>query len=251
MKVTKLLLALFTAVALTSCNFTEEIYVNNDGGGKFSIQLDGSQLAAMAGKEMQNDPQAGKVIDSTFSFKELFAAKEDSIAKLPTDEQERLRKLENYTVSMKMNAAEQQMLFTMATDFKNIGELEDAWSAMSGMSALDKGMGKTNPMAQAGGIGNNNSLLKYSYDGKKFSRKATLLKKETAETENDSLGEAFNMIYESSTYTVKYHFPKKVKKVSNASAMLSSDKKTVTVEYPFMDYMKEPEKLNFDVEFEK
>ncbi|AWA28731.1 hypothetical protein HYN48_00740 [Flavobacterium magnum] len=250
MKITRLLMGLLVGFALTSCNFTEEIYVNNDGGGKFSIQMDGSQLMAMAGKEMQNDPQAGKVIDSTFSFKDVFAAKKDSIAKLPVAEQERLRKLENYTMAMKMNAAEQQMMFTIATDFKSVAALEDAMSAMTGVTSLGKGMGETNPLAQMGGIGNNNSTLKYAYDGKKFSRKATLLKKETTEVANDSLNEAFSMIYESSTYTVKYHFPKKIKKVSNSAASISSDKKTVTVEYPFTDYMKAPEKLNFDVEFE-
>jgi hypothetical protein len=250
MKTTKLLLALLVLAGLTSCNFTEEIYVNNDGTGKFSIQMDGSALMAMAGKEIENNPDANKVIDSTFSFKDVFAAKKDSISKLPAEQQERLKKLENFTMGMKMNAAEQQMLFTMATDFKSVGELEDAMSSMSSMSALGKDIDKSNPLAQAEGIGNNNSKLKYTYDGKKFTRKATLFKKEVVETGNDSLSEAYNMIFESSTYTIKYHFPKKIKKVSSSNAVISDDKKTVTIEYPFMDYMKEPEKLNFEIEFE-
>ncbi len=250
MKIAKLLLAIVFMASLTSCNFTEEIYMNEDGTGKYSMQMDGSALMSMAGKEIENNPEAGKVIDTTFSFAEMFASKKDSIAKLPAEEQERLKRLAKFTTSMKMNAAEQQMLFTMASDFKRIDEVEDAMGAMGSMTDMAKGTDQSNPLAQAGAIGDNNSKLKFTYDGKKFVRKATMLKKEAAVTENDSLNEAYNMIFESSTYTVKYRFPKKIKKVSNAKATISSDKKTVTIEYPFMDYMKEPEKLNFEVEFE-
>jgi hypothetical protein len=78
-----------------------------------------------------------------------------------------------------------------------------------------------------------------------------LLKKEIIETEVDSMKQMMNMFYESSTYTLKYHFPKKVKKVSNSTALYSEDRKTITIEFPLSDYMKEPEKLNFEVEFEK
>lgn len=250
MKITKLLFAILSISALTGCNFTEEIYMNEDGSGKYSLQMDGSSLMSMAGKEIENNPEANKVIDTTFSFSEMFASKKDSIAKLPAEQQERLKKLAGFTTSMKMNAAEQQMLFTMGSDFKRIDEIEDAMAAMGAMSDIAKGADQSNPLAQAGPIGDNKSKLKFTYDGKKFTRKATMLKKDEAVIENDSLSEAYDMIFESSTYTVKYRFPKKIKKVSNANATISSDKKTVTIEYPFMDYMKEPEKLNFEVEFE-
>lgn len=247
MKSFKFLVGLVAVSVFSSCNFTEDMYINNDGTGKFSVAMDASSLMAMAGKEVEKNPEANKVIDSTFSFKTLLATKKDSISKLPKEEQERLKKLENYTMSMKMNAKEGQMLFTMAADFKNVTEIEDAMSSMSNITSTN-GIDQSNPLAKAGGLPNNNSKLKYSYNGRKFSRKAILLPKK--DVENDSLGEAYNMIYESSTYTVKYHFPKKIKKVSAAGAVISDDKKSVTIEFPFMDYMKEPEKLNFEVEFE-
>ena len=59
------------------------------------------------------------------------------------------------------------------------------------------------------------------------------------------------MIYESSKYVIKYHFPKPVKKVSNKTALFSEDRKTITIEYSFNEYMDNPDKLNFEVEFEK
>ena len=57
------------------------------------------------------------------------------------------------------------------------------------------------------------------------------------------------MIFASSNYIVKYHFAKPVKKVSNTSALFSEDRKTVTLHYPFSEYMENPEKLNLEVEF--
>ena len=63
------------------------------------------------------------------------------------------------------------------------------------------------------------------------------------------LREMNKMIFASSNYIVKYHFAKPVKKVSNTSALFSEDRKTVTLHYPFSEYMENPEKLNLEVEF--
>ena len=86
------------------------------------------------------------------------------------------------------------------------------------------------------------------YDGKKFSRKAVVDKNALSKIDNDSLAQ-YKMIFESSKYILKYHFPKAVKTVSNKSAMFSEDRKTITMEFNFNDCVKEPEKLNFDVVF--
>lgn len=245
MRYIKHLLVLLTAITLTSCNFTENIYINEDGSGKFSIEMDGSQLMSMM---PEDSLKTQKAMDSTYSFKQILEEKKDSISKLPKEQQERLKKLENFNIRTVMNPEKKEFLFSMNTDFKNVSDLQDAMSTMSTVQGASKA-GKD--MMPGGGFGDNNSELKYFYDGKKFTRKATVLKKDILEVEEDSMKQAMNMFYESSTYTVKYHFPKKVKKVSVESAMYSEDRKTITIEFPFSDYMKEPEKLNFEVEFEK
>lgn len=245
MKYSNYLVVLLFAITLTSCTFTENIYLNEDGTGKFSIDMDGSGLMAMV---PEDSIKTQKAVDTTFSFKDLFADKRDSIAKLPKAEQDRLKKLESFSVRTKMNPTDKQFLFTMFTDFKSVGDLQDAMSTMDQVKGSSKG--SDNPLLAAGGIGSNNSDLKYTYDGKKFTRKATVLKKEILEVENDS-AEAYKMIFESSTYVIKYHFPKRVKKVSNSTALYSEDRKSITIEYPFSEYMENPDKLNFEVEFEK
>ena len=59
------------------------------------------------------------------------------------------------------------------------------------------------------------------------------------------------MMFAGSNYTLKYHFPRKVKSVSHPGAMFSDDRKTVTVQYPFTEYLENPDKLNLEVVLEK
>jgi hypothetical protein len=251
MKLYKLLSFSFLLATLTSCTFTENIYVNDNGTGKFSVDLDGSSLMEMAGDQMtsQMGADAKKDIDSTFTFKQLLAEKKDSIAKLSPEAQKEIKKLENFVVNTKMSAEKKQFLMTISTDFKSVSELQDILQSAGALQKLEGGSNPATPFA--GGFGNNNSKLSYTYDGKKFSRKAVIDKQKLAEKAKDTAADMSKMVFASSQYIIKYHFPKRIKKVSNPNALFSEDRKSITIQYPFTDYMENPDKLNFDVEFEK
>nr|WP_294785038.1 hypothetical protein [uncultured Flavobacterium sp.] len=251
MKLYKLLSFCFLVATLTSCTFTENIYINDNGTGKFSVDMDGSALMEMAGDQIagQMGENAKKDIDSTFTFKQLFEEKKDSIAKLSPETQKELKKLENFVVTTKMSSEKKQFLMTLASDFKNVNEMQDILQTLSTFQKLEGGA-NAGPMGS--GFGDNNSQLSYSYDGKKFTRKAIVdQQKKAAAKAKDSAGDMSKMVFASSNYVVKYHFPKKIKKVSNPSALFSDDRKSITIQYTFTDYMENPDKLNFDVEFEK
>jgi hypothetical protein len=250
-KLYQLLSLSLLVLTLASCNFTENIDVQPDGSGTFAIEVDGGGFLAMAGDKLGNElgmKNNAKAIDSTFSFKQIFEEKKDSIAKLAPEQQEAIKKLENFVMKIKMNPEAQQLLFSMNTPFKKVNDLG---GLMEGMSALKDLKGKSeknsNPAAMLGGM--NNAQLSFNYDGKSFVRKAIVSKEALSKINADSTGMA-KMIFASSKYTLKYHFPKAVKKVSNPDALFSADRKTVTVEYPFLDYMEHPEKLNLNVSFE-
>ena len=57
-------------------------------------------------------------------------------------------------------------------------------------------------------------------------------------------------MFGTSTYKLNYHFPRAVKSVSNEKAMFSADRKTVTIEFPFMTYALDPEALNLEIVLE-
>ncbi len=249
------LIPLFAIVLLTACNFTENLEINNDGSGTFSVALDGSGLMVMTGDQMGKmieKHSSKKVIDSVFSVKKFLNDKKDSIAKLSPQERENLKKLENFEIHVKMDALKNQFMFSMDTPFQKITELENVMDNLRKLKAL-KGKNVQDQMAIPLGddFGNNNAKINFAYTGASFSRTAKLLgKKIQRKKETDSLG-MLKMVFAGSSYTLKYHFPKRVKTVSNPDALFSADKKTITVNYPFVDYMDNPDKLNLKVEFEE
>ena len=250
MKLYKLLSFSFLLATLTSCTFTENMYINDNGTGKYSVDVDGSALMEMAGDQLGNQmgADAKKSIDSTFTFKQLIAEKQDSISKLSPEAQKEIKKLENFVFNIKMNGEQKQFLMNIATDFKSVSELQDILQSMNTLQKLEGGTAPSTPFA---GLGDNKSKLSYTYDGKKFTRKAIIDKQKITQKAADSTADMSKMMFASSNYIIKYHFPKPVKKVSNPTALFSDDRKTITIQYPFTDYMENPHKLNFDVEFEK
>ncbi len=66
----------------------------------------------------------------------------------------------------------------------------------------------------------------------------------------DSL-EGAEMFLSGSTYTLKYHFPKKIKSTTAEEATFSQDGKTLIYEVNFLDLMKNPSVLDLEVELEK
>lgn len=246
MKLYKLLTIVFCAIFFTSCNFTENIYINEDGSGKMSFDVDASALMDMAGNQMKNE----KGMDSTFSFKTFFDAKKDSIAKLPQADQERLKRMENFSVNMKMKPEEKKFMFSVFTNFKNTSELVDMMEAMKTVDNMKGKKKEQDPSNPFSNMSQNNTDLKFAYDGKTFSRKVKVKDAALQKTIADSLGSMKGMLA-AFNYTIKYHFPKKVKSVTNKNALFSEDRKTVTIEYPFTDYLEKPESLSFDVVLEK
>jgi hypothetical protein len=244
-----LLLCVFTLV-FTSCNFSENIFINEDGSGKMEFKFDGSGLMEMVGDEMTGNSE--EVIDSTFSFKEIFDAKRDSISQLPQAEQDKLKMLENYKMHMVVDGEKKKLNFEMFTDFTSVNELQDMFKAMNSYSNM-KGEGteeskaKSNPFSSVGE--NENTELSYAFDGTVFTRTTKIIDKEIYKQMTDSLGE-MSMMFGTSTYKLNYHFPKKIKSVSNENALFSDDRKSVTIEYGFMEYINNPEALNVEVVLE-
>lgn len=252
MKSMKLHYALFIVLAsmsFTSCQITENIYLKEDGSGKITYDIDASELMSMMGDKI-GETGMGDNVDSTFTFRQLFEEKKDSIGKLPLAEQQRLKKFENMSVSMKMSAKDKLFKMSLFTDFNKTSELQDMMEGMKSLQSLEKKPGDPdNPFGNMMASGNNTEL-KYSYDGKIFKRDLRIIDPKLQEQTKDSTG-MMKMMFAGSQYIMKYHFPKKVKSVSNPNALYSDDRKTVTIPFSLADYMETPEKMSFEVVLDK
>jgi hypothetical protein len=233
---------------LSSCQFSEHIYLNEDGTGKMEFRFDGSEIMQMAGDKMTGD-SGNKDVDSTFTFKEVFEAKKDSIALLSKAEQSQLKAIENFTVHMLTNEAEKKFNMEVSTNFKKPNELKDMFTALSMLGNLNtKGAAKlndpTNPFAAMAEGGNTD--LNFSFKKGVFKREAKVIDKDLQEKRKDSLGE-LAIMFANSKYKVNYHLPRRVKSISNDKALFSADGKTVIIEYGLMDYIMDPEVMNLEI----
>jgi hypothetical protein len=247
---TFLLLAL-VAIFITSCQFSENIYFNEDGSGKMEFSFDASEIMQMAGDKISKST-GEKEMDSTFTFKEIFDKKRDSISKLSTKEQAKLKALEPFSVHMLISQEEKKINFEISTDFKNASYLQDMLGSLNTISNLDgknpaKSSNSINPFSSMGSNGNSN--LRYSFKNGVFKRTIKVIDKEAQKQIVDSIRE-MAMMFSSSKYKLNYHFPRRVKSVSNDKALFSADGKTVIVEYDLMDYITNPEIMNLEIVLE-
>lgn len=281
MKYIKLLLVCTAVFCFQSCKITETLLVNEDGSGKFNYEMDASPLMEMGGgnfgasddskskrKKRKGNAEARekKMIDSTFMFKEVFADKQDSIAKLSPEEQERFRKMENFGIRILMNEDAKQMSYSLFSNFKSIEELKDMISPVKTLK--ESGIAPNKGMTDAAKAeAQESSSTTYFYDGKTFRKivseldiketeeqvkgeDTALTTEESESQEMAQVTEAMKELLGKSSYKVVYIFAKPVKKVSIPNAILSEDKKTVTIDYLFEDYMKKPKSLDIEIEFE-
>ena len=237
------------SIVFSSCQITENIDMKADGSGKISFDVDASELMAMAGDKMSENGKL-KNMDSTFTFKQIFEQKKDSISKLPAAEQARLKRMENMSVNMKMNSDTKEFRMSIFTDFKKADELQDMMQGMKSVKDMEKApTDKSNPLSGMMN-GANNTDLKYSFDGKTFKRTLKIIDPKVQQQSKDTTG-IYKMMFAGSKYTIKYHFPKKVKSVSNSNALFSEDRQTVTIPYSLNEYLENPEKMNLEIVLEK
>lgn len=250
-RVSLFLQVIFALVILVGCQFSEELHLKEDGSGKISFNFDGSEVMQMAGDKMTEGEE--KVIDTLMVFKDFLEEKKDSISKLPIEEQERLKKLENFRMHMFMNAEKKEMTFDLYSEFKNVSDLGNLFNDFKTASALGgkkagSSVGKPgDPLSNTDG--SDPTKVSYSFINNKFKRVTEILDKEKLKQGIDSL-EQMKMFMASSKYKINYHFPKKIKKISNEKALFSQDGKSFTLEVGFLEYLDDPTVLDIEVDLE-
>ncbi len=242
----KKLLSLITiATVLVSCQFTESMVLNEDGSGTMSINIDMKEMMAFG--DPAKDSSMVKM-DTVISMKQVLLEKKDSIATLSQDQQDRLKKIENFNFRTFMDPDEGAMFFDIFTNFKKVEEASELMSAFeSAGDFMQSGSSDTslNSDPDSGG----SMAVSYEYKKNKFIRNAYIKDKAKHKTQLDSMKQAEGFMG-SMVYKLKYTFPKKIVKSSIEDARFSLDGKTIEVESTFLEYLKNPDVLDLEVELE-
>ena len=242
----KIVFALVATLVLISCQFTETLTLNEDGSGRISVSVDMSEMMAFSGEFA--DSAKVEQMDTIMKMKDLLAEKKDSIAQLPKEEQARLKRLENFNFRSLVDSETKEMFFDIYTDFKNVSEANELMNAFESSSDFMPGMGSDTEIKKdpdSGGI----MAVKFSFKNGKFVRDAYIKDEEKHKMQLDSIKQA-EAFMSSMKYKLKYTFPRRIKSISVDDARFSLDGKTVEFEKTFVEYLKDPDVLDFEVELE-
>ncbi len=244
----KKLLLLSLVLIFSSCQLNEEITFNKDGSGEFQLAIDMSGFMSMAkgmGKENDSLKKNKKplVKDTVYKLVDMLEDKKDSIAQLPKEEREWLEKMKNAVVKLHANEIKGEMTMAYIYPFKKVADLDNILDKFEKIEKNRKDKNSimtdmTNDMPK--------TKVKYEFNKRKFRRKVQMVKSKKT---NDSINNKTEAMLGMFKYKLIYHFPYKIKSVSNKDALLSADKKTLIIELPANVLFNNPKLLDFEVKF--
>lgn len=265
MKKIKLLLVLFSLNFLTGCIDIEElIELAADNSGKYSMSIDMTKLMGFV-NTMKEDKEVKKALekaDTTIYFKDTGK----NFANL-SDEEKRVFKDGYFKVNM--DEASGKMTIQMGCPFKNINDLAVVKKELAGM------MKKLDLMEKAGGKGNsggdfpelggekadmglesqiNPSDKQYTFTAVpgRISYSINDKGKLKDVAANDSIMQIMHqaaLLMGDMTTTTIIKLPAPAKTVSNTKAILSDDKRTVTIKSIITDLMEKPAEGEYTIEY--
>ncbi len=224
-------------ISLTSCQITEKIYLEEDGSGKYNMEIDMSSmiksLGKMGSKEEIDSTYVAK--DSIINFSDMLIEHKDSIAKLPKEKQEQLQKMKDVQMIIHEDKAKNEFSLSIVGVFKNTEELNNLQNILNATQPDEKQIPSKYD-------------IKYAFKKNRFSRKSN--KKELTEEQLAKFDESikgFEMFLSGTTYKLEYHFPKTIKKTTLKDAQFSEDKKTLYIEKSINDWINNPTVFDFKV----
>ncbi|MBS1669510.1 MAG: hypothetical protein JST58_19210 [Bacteroidetes bacterium] len=258
MKLIRILFVATFLIFLSSCvEINEDININKNGSGEYSMNMDMSKLLELMqnylGKEEMQKQIPQNKMDTTIHFRSFV----DTATNISLEKKALLREGK---LHMDMNIDEKIFKTDMHFPFKNMGQLEQLYSSMGdgslGTGQLLKGLapGKNDSSAsdsqQSPDFGQFNNIYTFTSRNGFLSRKVNTEKfnalKESAQYAQ--MKQAGDMGMEI-PYTVTIHLPKPAKSVGNSLAKLSDDKKTVTIKYNLTELLDHPEKFEYSIEY--
>jgi hypothetical protein len=252
MKLFKIVLFVFVTVGFAGClDIDEKIDVKKDGSGTVTMDMDMSQMLEMIQQYMGTDgmQKAGLAkMDTTIHMKDVL----DSAAGLSADKK---AVLSPGSVHIRLDTAAKIFTTHMSFPFTSQSNLQKLYATLGdgslGSAQLLKGIG-----GDEGGGGPSPDINQFNgiYD---FTCRDGLITKKVnpdkwkalqANPQLAQIKQAGQMGIEIN-YTTTIVLPRPVKKIDNATAKLSDDKKTVVMKFNLIDAFDHPEQFGYSIEY--
>ena len=263
MKILKLSFLLFSLCFFAACIDTEELIdLNADGSGQYSLSMDMGKLIEMAssmGGDKGTPKKTKEKIDTLIYFKDAVAASD----KLSADEKAIFK---DGQCKIKFDEANSEMKIVLSCPFKDMNTLavvkKDLPGLLDKLGLMDKATGKgkkKSELSEMGGDGDlanavNPSDKYYNFSAVPGKISYSIPDKESFKklVANDSIMQMMQqsaLMMGDMTSTTIIKLPSPVKSVSNPKAVLSADKKTVTIKTIVTNMMEKPEEAEYSIEY--
>jgi hypothetical protein len=249
------ILLLFSLFAITACETTQEITVNNNGGGVVKNTTDMSSAIAMVKQFAPQDSSAGQKIKLDTSL--ALASIADSIATLKPEEK-KLVKQGNW--SIKVNGDEEKFISVLEYPFEKpeqVNTINNALMTVIQTKLMDQVAKSGAPMppgmdekTKPGEQSSVEDYFEIKITNGKVEKK--LKKEKYANIENDQsiMGmKNFSSMGASVKYNYVINLPRPVKKAEGKAVKLSDDKKKVTIAATSDDFFEDPSKFEYKIEY--
>ncbi|HEY4109801.1 MAG TPA: hypothetical protein VGM48_12360 [Puia sp.] len=248
----KILLPLALAFCFTGClDIDEQVVINKDGSGQLTEDMDMSQMIDILQTYMGKEEMAKKGIqtmDTTVYLKDVV----DTSTTLSAEKKALLRP---GSVHLQLNLEAKIFKTHMIFPFTSQENLQKLYTIMSDGSAFGStkllgGMGGDEGGAGSPDLGQFTGI--YNFTSKDGLMTRTVNKEKwKALTNNPQMAQmkqASQMGMEIN-YSTTITLPRPAKKISNPTAKLSEDKKSVTLKYNLIDALDHPEQFEYTIEY--
>ncbi len=253
----KLIFAIFSVSILffSSCSVYEDLYFLENGQVKYNMTVDASDMMSMVGqsslKSGDNYPK-----DSIINFTQIVR---DTLKNISPDIEQDLKNIEPLYMRVQNNDSLGILKISLYGDFDNMQAFTNAFNSMSKLESEIKNK-ENNPLKKMS-VDNLFSRNVFSWDGTTLKRDVKAPEKaegnadEEGEEDADirldkTMDESMKRLFSQGKMVVKYHFPKKIKNVSNEDATFSMDGKTAIINYPANLFLEPTNELSIEIETE-
>lgn len=242
-------LVFFAFLCLTSCVDIEEHYDFKQNGScnvvyGFDMSKAVSVLMNLMTDSVRETPQFSLVKDTTLNF---YSALPDTIAQKMTAEEAKMA--QGSDLAIKMDLKKSLMKVSIKHEAKNAADLQYYLEHLSNISMNSPLTNVTKKSFDAQPLITGQSYYTYEISDHKFYR---IIDKIKFNAFLKSAGSKFAMakaMLIDMPYKVVLNFAKPVKKISNSKAILSADRRTVTLVTSMDEVMKNPALMNLKIDF--
>ncbi len=250
-----ILLGLFS-----SCEIVQEIRFDADGSGKYTFEIDMSEMTGM-GRDSSSD-SSNKQLDTLIKFSDFLALKKDSIKKLDKADRKKLEGLAAYDMYIKADTLSKQMKMRLGYVFTDLEDLNRFAEKLEGVEVKEleqfKQQLKGNQAPDTSAVKkpdllNFNAYFVTAFSKTKFSRRISDEMIQMFEEKKDTTMTKDNPMSNMIRFKQRYIFPYRIIKVDGGNPekiKILSDFKSVEVEGNVYDISTDPRVFDLEVEFE-